>query len=142
MDDNEKQSSDAVSKKSFLLGLLIEILVCLFGFLFQAILIEIGIKYLGFTLCVIMVAYFIGRNYFFDSLSSIFLGIRWNKSKYILLKNFIYILLITVLIMQKNMVITVLAGLAINLDVVFLFVKHKWFLNDLFKLECYKKKIR
>lgn len=138
MENREKKALSKVSKTSLLLGLLIEVFLCLLGLLFQAVLIEIGLKYFVFALCVIMIIYFIGRNYFFHSISSIVLGIRWKKSKFILLKNLLYVLVITVLIIQKKIAITIIAGLAISFDMFFLFAKQKWFIDDLFNLKCYK----
>lgn len=138
MDRNRKNSPEKVFKALLLLGLLIEIGICLLGFLLLAILIDAGFKYFGFTLCGIMCVYFICRNYFFVSASSVILGIKWRRNKFILLKNCIYISIIIILLMQKIIVIKIAAGLIINSDIVFMLIKGKWFLDYLLKLECYK----
>mgnify|MGYP003292842929 CR=1 FL=1 len=78
---NNNELKENVSKSAFLICLLIEISVCLVGFLLQALLIEVGLKYFCYIIFGIMFIYFIGRNYFFISFSSAILGIRWKKKK-------------------------------------------------------------
>lgn len=84
-----------------------------------------------------MAVYFIGRNYFFLSVSSVIMSIRWKKSVFILLKNCIYLALIIILFLAEKLIIKLLAGLAINCYLIFMMIKGKWFLNKLFKIECY-----
>jgi len=128
-----------VSKAALLLDLLAEIFVCLVFFLLVAMLSDTGFKQLALILCGIIVLYFIARNYFFVSVGSAVVGIRWKKNKLILLKNCIYISIVIVLLIQKTIFIRILAGLAINSDIVFMLIKGKWFLDALFKIECYKR---
>ncbi len=129
-----------VSKAALLLDMLAEIFVCLAFFLLVAVLSDAGFRQFALLLCGIIVLYFIARNYFFVSVGSAAVGIRWKKNKFILLKNCIYISLIIVLLIQKIIFIRILAGLAINSDIVFMLIKGRWFLDILFRIECCKSR--
>ena len=131
---NNNELKENVSKSAFLTGLLIEISVCLVGFLLQALLIEIGLKYFCYIIFGIMFIYFIGRNYFCSAI----LGIRWKKNKFILLKNIIYLSIILAVLMIKPLFIKIILGLVINVDIFFMFLKGEWFLDKCFKIETYK----
>lgn len=135
---NNNELKENVSKSAFLIGLLIEISVCLVGFLLQALLIEVGLKYFCYIIFGIMFIYFIGRNFFFISFSSAILDIRWKKNKFILLKNIIYISIILAVLMIKPLFIKIILGLVINVDIFFMFLKGEWFLDKCFKIETYK----
>ena len=139
MKNNKNESRNKISKTTFFIGLLIEIFVFLIGVLLIAIFIEIGFKYLGYVLFGIISIYFIGRNYFFLSFSSAILGICWKKNKFIILKNCLYILIIF-LVLQKIIVLKILSAIAINGDMVFMFLKGNWILNQCFKIESQKKR--
>lgn len=140
MINNENELKENVSKSAFLIGLLIEISVCLVGFLLQAVLIEVGLKYFCYIIFGIVCIYFIGRNYFFPSFSSAILGIRWVKSKLIPLKNIIYLSIILAVLMVKPLFIKIILGLAINFDMFLMFLKGEWFLDKCFKIETYKNR--
>ncbi len=137
MNKDSKDSNNKVSKVTLLLGLLIEIFIYILGSFLDSVAVEIRSKYLYYIICGIMAVYFIGRNYFFLSVSSVIMSIRWKKSVFILLKNCIYLALIIVLFLAEKLIIKLLAGLAINCDLIFMMIKGKWFLDKLFKIECY-----
>lgn len=136
--NNKNELKENVSKTAFAIGLLIEISVCLVGFLLQAVLIDIGLKCFYFIIYGIICIYLIGRNYFFISLSSMVIGIRWAKNEFILLKNIIYLSIFIVLLVVKSVFIKIVIGLAINIDIIFMFIKGNWFLDKCFKIESYR----
>lgn len=59
--NNKNELKENVSKTAFAIGLLIEISVCLVGFLLQAVLIDIGLKCFYFIIYGIICIYLIGR---------------------------------------------------------------------------------
>ena len=137
MNKDSKDSNNKVSRFTLLLGLVIEIIVYFLSSFLHAVVVEIRLKYFYYIIYGIMAIYFIGRNYFFLSVSSVIMSIRWKKSIFILLKNCIYLALIIILFLAEKLIIKLLAGLAINCDLIFMMIKGKWFLDKLFKIECY-----
>ena len=134
MKKESNDSNNKVSKLALLLGLLIEIIVYLLGSFLNAVAVQIHSKYLYYIIYGIMALYFIGRNYFFISVSSAIMGIRWKKSILILLKNCIYLALIVILLLHKSLILKFLAGLALQCDIIFMIITGKWFLDKVFKL--------
>lgn len=135
--NKNRNESKKVSKTELLLGLLIEIVVCLVGLFLIAVMVDADFKYIGLMFFGIMVVYFICRNYFFVSVSSVVIGIRWTKNKFILLKNCIHIIIIYMCI-QKLILLKILAAIVINGDMIFMFLKGKWIFNEFFRIECYR----
>ncbi len=119
MKKNKKELRTEVSKITLCAGLLIETFVFFFVTFFIALFFDIGFEYLSFILFGIICVYLICRNYFFISISSAILGICWKKRKLILLKNFLYILII-VLLLQKIIILKILSGIIIDVDVFFI----------------------
>ena len=134
MNKDSMDSNNKVSKVTLLLGLLIEIFIYILGSFLDSVAVEIRSKYLYYLICGIMALYFIGRNYFFISVSSAIMGIRWKKSILILLKNCIYLALIVILLLHKSLILKFLAGLALQSDIIFMIITGKWFLDKIFKL--------
>lgn len=135
-----KNNNEKLSKTDLIIGFFIEIAICLAGFSLLAIFIKINLKHISLIIFVFMCAYFICRNYFFISVSSAILGIRWKKNILILLKNIIYISLIILLLVIRPIFIKIIIGLIINADTLYMFIKGKLFLDQCFKLESYKIK--
>ena len=136
--NNKNGLIEKVSKTAFVIGLLIEIFLCLVGFLLQAVLIDLGFKCFYFVIYGIMIVYLVGRNYFFNSASSAVLGIQWPKTKFVLLKNIIYLSALIFLFVIKTIFIKIIIGLAINCDIAFMAIKGNWFLDKCFKIESYR----
>lgn len=121
--------------KEYIASSLIDIGCFTLAFFLYAVLIHVtNIKFFFELFLIFLISLFLGRNIVFTSLGCLFTKIQYKPKKIILLKNFIYLIEITLAI-QSFWFFKIIGCLVFILDIITYFLRKKSFLDNILGLE-------